>query len=96
MQAGRFLGTTETRSYNSSGQLGGINWNTPGVAAMTGGVQYSYSTTGNNGQITQTADTLSGEATVYQYDSLKRLVAADSTPTAGSADLPPQTAQSRI
>ena len=52
---------------------------------MTGGVQYSYSATGNNGQVTQTTDTMSGEATVYQYDSLKRLIAADSTPSAGSA-----------
>ena len=51
-------------------QLTGINWNTPGNAAMTGGLQYGYSATQNNGQITQMTDTLSGETTVYQYDSL--------------------------
>ena len=66
-------------------QLTGINWNTPGNAAMTGGLQYGYSATQNNGQITQMTDTLSGETTVYQYDSLKRLTSAAATPALGSS-----------
>jgi hypothetical protein len=36
-------------------------------------LQYTYSATQNNGQITQAVDTLSGETISYHYDALKRL-----------------------
>jgi len=49
----QFLNTTKTLGYNSTGQLASLNWSTTGNSAMTGGVQYSYSATQNNGQITQ-------------------------------------------
>ena len=57
------------------------------------GIHVFYSATQNNGQITQAIDTLSGETISYQYDQLKRLTSARSTPTAGvrrgiDADVP--------
>jgi RHS repeat-associated protein len=39
-------------------------------------LQYSYSATQGNGQITQSQDYVSGEQVTYQYDRLRRLVAA--------------------
>ena len=52
--------------------------------APTGGIQYNYSATQNNGQITQAVDALSGETIAYQYDALKRLTSASSAPINGS------------
>jgi YD repeat-containing protein len=40
---------------------------------------YTFSSTNNDGRITQTADAVSGETVVYQYDSLKRLTSAATT-----------------
>jgi YD repeat-containing protein len=42
-------------------------------------MQYSYSATQNNGQITQAIDTVSGETVDYAYDSLNRLITAATT-----------------
>jgi RHS repeat-associated protein len=64
---------SESRAYNVNGQLSTMN-----------GIQYVYSATQNNGQITQAIDGLSGETITYQYDALKRLVSAASVPTSGS------------
>jgi YD repeat-containing protein len=69
----------ETMSYNANGQL-----TTTGFG-VSGGVQYAYAAAQNNGQITQATDTISGETIGYQYDALKRLVSASSTPNAGSS-----------
>jgi RHS repeat-associated protein len=72
-------------AYNTNGQMVSQNWSTPSSSlGPTGGLQYSYSATQNNGQITQTTDTLSGETIGYQYDALKRLTSAASTPISGS------------
>ena len=38
-----------------------------------------YSSSANNGQITQMVDTISGETVSYSYDALKRLTSASST-----------------
>ncbi len=46
-------------------------------------ITYNYSATQNNGQITQVTDQLSGETIAYQYDSLKRLTSASSSPISG-------------
>ncbi len=54
------------------------------AAGISGGIQYAYSATQNNGQITQATDTVSGETIAYQYDALKRLNSAASTPISGS------------
>jgi RHS repeat-associated protein len=89
------LYTQESLTYNVNGQVASWNWgnpngNTEGCNAQyifqgpVGGIQYSYSATHNNGQITQAVDTLSGETIGYQYDSLKRLTSASSTPNTGS------------
>ena len=84
-------------SYNVNGQLASLTWGNagsgvngsytwayPSVGGLAGGVQYSYSPTQNNGQITQAVDTLSSETISYQYDSLKRLTSASSSPISGS------------
>jgi YD repeat-containing protein len=86
LQSMQVLNTTESHSYNTSGQLTSLNWSVNGGPAT--GLQYTYSATQNNGQITQMTDTLSGETIVYQYDSLKRLTSASSTPGSGSSAAP--------
>ena len=53
---------SESRAYNVNGQLTSINW--PSMV-----IQYNYSTTQNNGQITQEVD--NGTAITYTYDALK-------------------------
>jgi RHS repeat-associated protein len=77
--------TTETMSYNANGQMVSQNWSTPQSLGPTGGLTYSYSSTQNNGQITQVSDTISGETISYQYDALKRLTSVSSTPQPGSS-----------
>ncbi len=52
-------------------------------AYPSGSIGYTYSATQNNGQITQAVDAVSGETISYQYDALKRLISASSTPTPG-------------
>jgi YD repeat-containing protein len=69
---------TKTASYNHNGQLTGLNWvymTLPGFQPQN--IQYTYSTTNNNGQITQMTD-VSGETVSYTYDALKRLTGATS------------------
>ena len=63
----------ETRTYNSRLQLTRITAN--GGANM----EYRYSPTQNNGQITQQKDWNSGEEVTYTYDSLNRLIGAVTT-----------------
>ena len=79
----------QTMTYNASGQMTSINWssnyNYSYLWTTAVGVQYNYSATQNNGQITQAVDTLSGETITYQYDQLKRLTSASSTPNSGSS-----------
>ena len=78
--------TTETLAYNANSQLTSMNWSTnsaqnPYSWSTPAGFQYVYSATQNNGQITQAVESWSGQSISYQYDSLKRLVSAISTPT---------------
>ena len=74
-----FAYNTETRSYNANGQLASLGWS----GGLSGTLQYGYSASQNNGQITQVKDTVSGETIAYQYDALKRLTSASSTPKSG-------------
>ncbi len=74
---------TQTQTYNVNGQLATLAWS--GSSAVVGTLTYGYSSTQNNGQITQVTDAVSGETVVYQYDALKRLTSAASTPNVGSA-----------
>lgn len=78
--------TSESRAYNANGQLTSLNWTNSGTPL--GGIQYTYSATRNDGQITQAVDALSGETITYQYDALKRLISANSSPTSGSSPAP--------
>lgn len=65
-------GFSETRTYNSIGQLITLSNN---LVSMT----YSYSATQNNGKITGQTDAISGEQVVYAYDALNRLASASAT-----------------
>jgi RHS repeat-associated protein len=78
MTAGPTQGTTETRSYNSIGQLTQVSScvNSYGTCTATLNAQYNYSATQNNGKITSQQDLLSGEQITYTYDSLNRLASA--------------------
>jgi RHS repeat-associated protein len=67
---------SENRTYNVNGQRGSMSW-TGIYGSSLGQIQYVYSATQNNGQITQEID--SGTAITYQYDVLKRLTSASST-----------------
>jgi YD repeat-containing protein len=49
------------------------------AGTMNFNMQYVYSTTQNNGQITQPIDGVSGETIDYAYDSLNRLITAATT-----------------
>jgi RHS repeat-associated protein len=64
---------TETRQYNVLGQVTKIT--DPGKVSL----EYLYSPTANNGQITGMKDLMNGEEVVYQYDSLARLISAGTT-----------------
>ena len=80
--------TQQTMSYNVNGQLTSLGWATNPYGYGFGTpstISYSYSTSQNNGQITQVQDQLSGETIVYTYDSLKRLTQAAATPTVGTS-----------
>ena len=83
-------GSVETKSLGydaKTGSLTSVSWgeNFNTGAQQAAGLQYTYSPTQNNGQITQVTDSISGETVSYQYDSLKRLASASSTPTTGSS-----------
>jgi len=75
---------TEQKTYNVNEQLATMTW-TPGAAgqgAPAGSITYSYTGTGhggNNGQVVQVSDGVSGETISYQYDSLRRLTQASSS-----------------
>lgn len=64
---------TETRQYNARLQLTRITL--PGQMDL----EYRYSATQNNGQITQMKNWVSGEEVNYTYDSLSRLSSAVTT-----------------
>ena len=64
---------TESRQYNSRMQMTRLT--IPGALDM----EYRYSATQNNGQITQQKDWITGEEVTYQYDSLQRLISAVTT-----------------
>ncbi len=70
---------SESRSYNTMGQLTGIN---AGGASPVNMI-YAYSSNQNNGKITSQTDNLTGENVTYAYDSLNRLIAAQAGGTWG-------------
>jgi RHS repeat-associated protein len=70
MQNGTYL---ETRGYNVLNQLTSLT-STQGV-----NLEYRYSSSQNDGRITQQKDWVSGEEVTYTYDSLKRLAGAVTT-----------------
>lgn len=69
---------TETRTYNNRVQLTRLTVNIPSELNVMD-LEYRYSATQNNGQITQQKDWLSGEEVNYQYDGLQRLISAATT-----------------
>ncbi len=67
--------STETRQYNILQQMTRIT--VAGVLDQ----EYRFSDTANNGRITQKKDWVSGEEVTYAYDSLNRLISAETTGT---------------
>jgi RHS repeat-associated protein len=70
---------TETRTYNSRAQLKELK---NGLSTKNElDLQYVYNPGANNGQVAQMNDVVSGEQTVYAYDSLRRLIQAQASVT---------------
>ena len=65
-------GVSESRTYNSMLQL-------TQLGTAVGTFTYTYSTTQNNGRITQSTDAVTGETVQYAYDALNRLTGATAT-----------------
>ena len=70
---------SETRTYNTMGQLTNITSTAYGYPGGNINITYNYSSTQNNGKITSQTDNLSGEQVVYAYDALNRLASAVAT-----------------
>jgi hypothetical protein len=74
---------TESRTYDTNGQLSSLTWTAVSSASYSwggGSLSYSYTGTnangtarGNNGQAMQVVDTISGETIAYQYDGFGNL-----------------------
>ena len=69
---------TETRQYNNRLQMTRLATGLTGFSPMMD-MEYRYSATQNNGQITQQKEWATGEEVTYQYDSLQRLISAVAT-----------------
>jgi hypothetical protein len=71
LQTLNFLGVTETRGYNTVGQIASIGWSNSNYGQLSGTLTYTYPSgqngVYNNGQISQMTDSISGETTVYAY-----------------------------
>jgi hypothetical protein len=65
-----YFGVTESRCYNTMGQL--TNITIPGSLNTT----YTYPSGTNNAKISSQYDAISGETVTYAYDSLNRLLSA--------------------
>ncbi|MCZ2149713.1 MAG: hypothetical protein LC126_18290, partial [Bryobacterales bacterium] len=66
-------GQAQTRTYNERLQM------TRMTVAGVMDLEYVYSGSANNGQITSMKNYISGEEVIYQYDTLKRLTSAATT-----------------
>jgi len=73
---GPSLGWTESRTYNTLGQMTKIA--IPSVMDM----EYTFHATQNNGRITKQKNVISGEEVNYTYDTLNRLLTASTTSAA--------------
>ena len=73
---------TETHTFNKRGQM--VQQQTSGSGLQGMNLAYVYTAGANNGQIAQMNDLLSGEQVAYTYDSLKRLVKAETTQAGGT------------
>jgi len=67
-----YYGLSETRTYNSRLQL-------TAITAPAFSVQYVYPATTNIGKVGTQYDLVTGEQVTYQYDSLQRLISAQTT-----------------
>ena len=76
-----FTGITETRTYNNRLEITGINATSSTATALN--LSFSY-VSGNNGNLsTQTNNVDSGKTQTYTYDTLNRLLTAQSQATSG-------------
>ena len=81
---------TESMTYNVNGQMKSKAFSAGDDSCYyTAGtyeyntIQYNYSGTQNNGQITGATESATSETLSYAYDALQRLTGATSTPTGG-------------
>src|SRR6516162_5142159 len=65
---------TENRTYNNRTQT--IEIQGSGAPMRSMDLKYLFTAGANNGQASQMTDVISGEQVTYQYDSLKRLIQA--------------------
>jgi RHS repeat-associated protein len=72
-----YLGYTETRQYNARLQMTRLTASGTGLLPVD--LEYRFSTTANDGRITQMKDWITGEEVSYTYDSLARLSTAATT-----------------
>ena len=79
---------TKAMTYNVNGQLSTLSFSGGGSGSPAGTIQYGYSTTSNNGQIIGVVDGVSGETILYEYDALKRVIAAGPVPRPHCATSP--------
>ncbi len=71
-----YYDTNETRAYNNLLQLTNVTASSQYYPSTSINVTYNYTPGGDSGKITSTQDAISGEAVVYQYDALNRLISA--------------------
>jgi len=72
---------TENRTFNNRAQATEIQASGTGLPGMD--LRYSFNAGTNNGQAYQMTDVLTGEVVSYQYDSLKRLIQAQTVASGG-------------
>jgi YD repeat-containing protein len=73
---------TESRTYNVLGQMTRMTVQNQSATKYTD-IEYAFSSTANNGRATYTKDWMSGEQVNYTYDSLNRLIRAETAGTGG-------------
>ena len=69
-----YYDTNETRSYNNLLQLSNVTATSQYYPSTSINITYNYTPGGDSGKITSSYDSISGEAVVYQYDALNRLI----------------------
>jgi RHS repeat-associated protein len=73
---------TESRTYNVLGQMTRMTVQNQ-IATKYTDIEYAFSSTANNGRATYAKDWMSGEQVNYSYDTLNRLITAETQGSGG-------------